>query len=147
MHQQHLWVELQVERAMERGEFDDLPGQGKPIEGLGSHHDPDWWVKQLLERERITVLPPSLQLRKDDLELDARLDVLGSEREVREEIEAFNSRVMRARYLPPEGPPLITMPRDVEATVTAWAERRARRLPQPSHPPPSSRRWWRRRRT
>ena len=26
------WVDLQVQRAMERGEFDDLPGAGKPLE-------------------------------------------------------------------------------------------------------------------
>ena len=55
---------------MERGEFDNLPGAGKPIEGLGAQHDPEWWLKQLIERERIAVLPPALQLRKDDAELD-----------------------------------------------------------------------------
>ena len=62
---------------MARGDFDNLPGAGKPIRGLGTEHDPDWWVKQLIEREKITgVLPPALQLRKDDAELDARLDTL-----------------------------------------------------------------------
>ena len=46
---------------MERGEFDDLPGAGKPIQDLGAEHDPDWWVKKLVERERITgVLPAAL---------------------------------------------------------------------------------------
>ena len=72
MEQQHTWVDLQVRRAMERGDFDDLPGAGKPIEGLGAQHDPEWWIKQLIEREQIAVLPPALQLRKDDAELDAR---------------------------------------------------------------------------
>ena len=46
--QQHTWVDLQVRQAMERGEFDDLPGAGKPIEGLGAEHDPDWWLKKSL---------------------------------------------------------------------------------------------------
>ena len=59
---------------MERGEFDNLPGAGKPIEGLGAEHDPDWWLKKLVERERIAVLPPSIALRKEDAELDDRLD-------------------------------------------------------------------------
>ena len=71
MDQQQTWVDIQVRRAMERGDFDDLPGAGKPIEGLGAEHDPEWWLKQLIERERIAVLPPALQLRKDDAELDA----------------------------------------------------------------------------
>ncbi|TIC83591.1 DUF1992 domain-containing protein [Nocardioides sp. GY 10113] len=150
-HQQ-TWVDLQVRRAMERGDFDDLPGTGKPIEGLGETYDPEWWVKRLVERERITVLPASLQLRKDDAELDARLDGLSAEREVREQVEEFNARVLRARYGLPEGPPLITMTRDVEETVAAWRERRAARRTAAAvstaedGPRRSSgrRRWWRR---
>lgn len=147
-HQQ-TWVDLQVRQAMERGEFDNLRGAGKPIEGLGETHDPDWWVKRLVERERIAVLPPALQLRKDDAELDAQLDRLGSEREARAFVEDFNARVIRARYTPVDGPPLITMPRDVETTIEGWRERRAapRRTTsaQPAAPQPTRRRWGRRR--
>ena len=127
IEQQQTWVDLQVRQAMERGEFDNLPGTGKPIEGLGSQHDPDWWVKSLVERERITVLPPALQLRKDDAEMNAHLDTLGSEREARAFVEDFNARVLRARYTPVDGPPLITMPRDVDATVEDWRERQLAR--------------------
>ena len=145
---QHTWVDLQVQQAMARGDFDDLPGAGKPIPDLGSQHDPNWWVKQLIERERITgVLPAALQLRKDDAELDARLDALTSETEVRREIEDFNARVIRARYTPVDGPPLITMPRDVDETVAGWRERRAprhtgARAPRMSEPPRRRRRWF-----
>ena len=147
IQQQQTWVDLQVRRAMERGDFDDLPGAGKPIEGLGAEHDPDWWLKKLVERERIAVLPPSVQLRKEDAELDARLDEYAAEAQVRAHVEDFNERVIRARYLLPEGPPLITMPRDVEATVEAWRARRAaRRVPSdgPAARPPR-RHWWNRR--
>ena len=150
MEQQHTWVDLQVRQAIERGDFDDLPGKGKPIEGLGGQHDPDWWLKQLIERERITVLPPALQLRKDDAGLDQHLDTLASEDEVRKQVEDFNARVLRARYTPVDGPPLITMPRDVEETVAAWRERRAARRRASAAaaptPPAPQRRWrWRRR--
>ena len=113
---------------MARGEFDDLPGKGKPIQDLGSQHDPDWWLKKLIEREQITgVLPPALQLRKEDAELDAKLDGYAAESEVRRELEEFNARVIRARYTPVDGPPLVTQPRDVDAEVAAWRERRAAR--------------------
>jgi hypothetical protein len=121
---QSRWVELQIQRAMERGDFDDLPGYGKPIEDLGDRHDPDWWVKKLVEREQITVLPPALQVRKDDAELDDRLDRISVEREVRRELEDFNARVRAARIQPLGGPPMITAERDVEAEVTGWRERR-----------------------
>jgi len=155
MQRKSEWVDQQIRVAMERGDFDDLPGAGKPIKDLGAQHDPDWWLKRLIEREKITgVLPPSLQLRKDDAELDGRLDRHTAESEVRRELEEFNARVMKARYTPVDGPPLITMPRDVDAEVTAWRERlRARRdahgaqavvrRGQPA-PKPAKRRWWKR---
>lgn len=148
--QQQTWVDQQVRIAMERGDFDDLPGAGKPLEDLGTGHDPDWWLKKLVERERLVVLPPSVQLRKEDADLDARLDAIAAEREVRAVLEDFNARVIAARYRLPEGPPLITMPRDVEATVAAWRERRearaaARRTAAAAEPAPASRRrWWQR---
>ncbi len=152
MEQQHSWVDLQVRQAMERGAFDDLPGAGKPIRDLGSNHDPDWWVKQLIERERVTgVLPPALQLRKDDAELDAALDRLVTEREVWREVEEFNARVVAARRQLEGGPPVITPTRDVEATVAGWRERRAARRTSaraaaPAPEPPVRRRRWRRER-
>jgi len=151
MAHQHTWVDHQIRVAMAKGDFDNLPGAGKPIQDLGSSHDPDWWLKKLVERERIAVLPPSLQLRKDDAELDARLDELFAEAEVRREVEDFNARVIRARYSPQDGqPPLVTMPRDVDETVAAWrrrrADRRTARAAEPAPPPPAPRRWWQRRR-
>jgi hypothetical protein len=154
MQNQASWVDQQVRVAMARGEFDDLPGAGKPIRDLGSQHDPDWWLKKLVEREQIALLPPSVQLRKDDAELDARLDTHNVEAEVRREVEDFNGRVIAARYRLPEGPPLITMPRDVEDEVERWRERRtalrarqaeAVRARQPDPAPTRRRRWWRRR--
>ena len=53
IEQQQTWVDVQVRQAMERGEFENLPGYGKPIEDLGTEHDPDWWVKRLVEREQM----------------------------------------------------------------------------------------------
>ena len=124
IEQQHTWVDLQIRQAMARGAFDDLPGAGKPIEDLGTEHDPDWWLKRMVKREQVSVLPPSLQLRREDAELDGVLDKLSVESEVRREVEEFNARVLRARYTPVDGPPLITQPRDVDAAVAAWRERR-----------------------
>lgn len=146
IQQQSTWVDLQVKQAIDRGHFDDLPGAGKPIPDLDAEHDPDWWLKKLIEREQVTgVLPASVQLRKDDAELDARLDATPNEKVAREIVEEFNKRVIAARYSLPEGPPLITMPRDVDATLTAWRERlQQRRSTAASVPPQPRRRWFRR---
>jgi hypothetical protein len=154
MEQQTLWVDLQVRKAMERGEFDNLPGAGKPIKGLGSTHDPDWWVKSLIEREKITgVLPPALGLRKEDAELDEVLDREGTEEGVRRVVADFNRRVVDARRQLTGGPPVVTPTRDEEAEVVAWRARRAERrerqraqLDAVSDVHASRRRWWHRNR-
>lgn len=127
IRQQETWVDLQLRQAMARGDFDDLPGFGKPLE-LKGEHDPEWWVKGLIEREQVKVVPLSLQLRQDEAELDGRLDRLGTESEVRREVAEFNARVRWALYRPPEGPPIITQQRDADAEVERWRERREERL-------------------
>jgi hypothetical protein len=146
--QQASWVDQQVRQAMERGEFDDLPGQGKPIEDLGVEHDPDWWLKKLVERENIALLPPAIALRKEDAELDARLDAIPAESEVRRELADFNRRVVETRRQLQGGPPVVTPTRDVDAEVTAWRERRTaliaaqRAAREAAGPAPQQRSWW-----
>jgi hypothetical protein len=43
-----------IRAAMEQGEFDHLAGAGQPLRNLDSPYDPDWWLKQMLEREQLT---------------------------------------------------------------------------------------------
>ena len=155
IEQQALWVDLQVRQAMARGEFDNLPGAGKPIKDLGSTHDPDWWVKRLVEREKIAVLPPALALRKEDAELDSLLDRETTEEGVRGVLEDFNRRVVEARRQLQGGPPVVTPTRDLEREVLQWRARREdrrvrqrqelARLRAEAQVAPK-RRWWRRRR-
>lgn len=120
------WVDLQIRQAIHRGDFADLPGYGKPLQ-LSDEHDPDWWVKRLVEREKVVVAPPSVQLRREDAELDARLDALATEAEVRREVADFNDRVKWALYRPPEGPPVVTERRDADREVERWRARREER--------------------
>jgi hypothetical protein len=121
------WVDLQVRQAIDRGDFRDLPGYGKPLH-LTGENDPDWWVKQLVEREKVVVAPPSVQLRRDDATLDSRLDGLADEAAVRREVADFNDRVRWALYRPPEGPPVVTARRDPDREVERWRDRRQERL-------------------
>ena len=39
-------VEKAIREAQERGEFDDLPGAGKPLKDLGDPDDPLWWLRR-----------------------------------------------------------------------------------------------------
>lgn len=131
MDQRVQYVEIRIQEAMRRGEFDELPGAGKPLKGLGDVHDPDWWIRRKIERENITGLgPPALTLRTENTTLDTRLDGINSEREVRATLDDFNRRVVEARRQLVGGPPVVTPVRDVDTEVKLWNERRARRRPE-----------------
>jgi hypothetical protein len=128
MDQRAQYVEIAIQQAIRRGDFDDLPGAGKPLNNLRETYDPDWWIRQKIEREQITGLgPPALTLRTEDAALTARLDSAASETAVREILDDFNRRVIEARKQLRGGPPVVTPTRDVEAELAAWRERRAAR--------------------
>ena len=109
------WIEAQIRVAKEQGAFDNLPGAGKPLPYLGLEYDPDWWVKQLVQREQIPILPPSLELlRKVDKEL-AAIEKLHDEATVRRRVSALNV----------EGPPTRLSILDVDQVVARWRRTRS----------------------
>ena len=57
-----------IREAMGRGEFDDLPGAGKPLPGLDQPYDPMWWVKKKIAAE---------QLKVTQVEAEAIMRVIG----------------------------------------------------------------------
>jgi len=128
------FVERQIREAQERGEFDDLPGHGKPIADIDRPHDDLWWVKQKVRRENVSALPPTLALRKQVEEARSLIDAARSETAVREILDEINRRIVDVNRMATAGPPTTLMPLDVERTVEQWREQRmaAERAPEPS---------------
>jgi hypothetical protein len=118
------WVERQIREATERGEFDNLPGAGKPIEDLDRPHDELWWVRQKLRRENLSYLPPTIALRKEAEEALAAASRAGSEAQVRRIVADINRRIVEGNRKAASGPPLNLMPFDVERVVRVWREGR-----------------------
>ena len=46
------WIDEIIKKAQEEGEFDDLPGTGKPLPGAGKKDDDLWWVRSWIKRNR-----------------------------------------------------------------------------------------------
>lgn len=117
-------IDRQIREATERGDFDNLPGAGKPLPGNNEPLHEDWWLKGYIHREQITgVLPPGLALRKEVETLPEILDRKRTETEVRECVEDLNARILTARRGPVPGPPVLVNLVDVEAAVNRWRER------------------------
>jgi hypothetical protein len=119
------WVERQIREATERGEFDNLPGAGKPIADLDKPHDELWWVKQKLRRENLSYLPPTIALRKEAEDALLAASQAASEAQVRRIVADINRKILEGNRKAASGPPLNLMPFDVERVVRTWRERRA----------------------
>ena len=119
-------VDRQLREAQERGEFDNLPGMGKPLPDAGREYDEDWWVKDWLRREgeASAVLPPTLQLRREAEDLEKLVDRRSTEAGVRELVANLNEQIRKARVGLLNGPPVLLRPFDAEAVVRGWLERR-----------------------
>ena len=120
------WIEAQIRVAMEDGAFDNLPGAGKPLPNLGQENDPlSWWVKQLAQREQISMLPPALELlRKVEKEL-AAIENLHDEATVRRRVVALNVEIAKVNATVVEGPPTRLGKLDVDQVVARWRRTRS----------------------
>lgn len=119
------WVDQQIRESEQRGDISRLPGFGKPLEGLDRPYDEAWWIKAKMRREGMSVLPPSLALRKEAEETLAAVPRTRVEAEVRRMLTEVNEKIAAAVRRPPPGPLLNLEPFDVEAVVEEW--RAARR--------------------
>lgn len=126
-------IDQQIRMAQERGEFDNLPGAGKPLPGRGQPDDDLWWLRQYLHREGVPadpLLPTSLQLAKEIERLPETVRDLPSEQRVRETVRELNRRV--ADYLrSPSGPHVPVGPVDADGMVRRWRAARLTRSGQP----------------
>ncbi|OKK15206.1 molecular chaperone DnaJ [Streptomyces sp. CB00455] len=119
------WVDRQIREASDRGDFENLPGWGKPLESLDAPYDELWWIKGKMHREGFAALPPALALRKEAEDALEEARAASSERRLRAVLTEINEKIAAALRMPPQGPPLGLAEFDVEAELRTWRERRA----------------------
>ncbi|TDD38771.1 DnaJ family domain-containing protein [Saccharopolyspora elongata] len=147
------WVDKQIRTAQERGDFDDLPGAGKPLPGAGAPLDDLWWVKDYIRREGLSgdaLLPTPLQLRKEAERLPEAVRDLTTEQAVRDVAADLNRRIVE-HLRAPTGPQVAIGPVNVDEVVASWRVGRPEPVRQPAAEPvepaaaaPRKSRWWQR---
>lgn len=119
------WIEGQIRKAMERGEFDDLPGAGKPLPNIDQPHDEMWWLKEKLRRENLSFLPPALAVRKELEDALSRIAKADTESAVRQIVAVINERIVQVNSRTTSGPPTSVMPLNVDDVIQEWRKRRS----------------------
>ena len=118
------WIELQIREADAQGALSNLPGFGRPLPGLEAGYDPDWWVKQFVQREGVSVLPPALELLRKVERVLTGLSRLPTEAQVRDQLVALNAEIAKVNARTLEGPATRLGVLDVDSIINEWRARR-----------------------
>ncbi|MDP2622499.1 MAG: DUF1992 domain-containing protein [Actinomycetota bacterium] len=99
-------VERQIREAIDRGEFDALPGAGKPLDDVDRQYDPGWWAKRWVERahREDAVAELRLRIRSEVPRLKVALDRDDAKRRIAELnalIAEANEYLGKAERIPP----------------------------------------------
>ncbi len=118
------WVERQIRAALGRGDFESLPGAGKPIPYIDEPYDAGWWIRKKLRQEKLSALPPALALRREIEKTLSRIPAMSSEEHVRRSVEALNEKIRKLNAYATSGPPSNLAPFGVDDVVERWRRER-----------------------
>ncbi len=94
-------VEQAIRDAIARGEFDHLPGAGRPLPDLDRTYDPDWWAQRYVDRARTQ--DAADELRRTIREELPRLRVTKDRGAATERVAVLNERILEVNRALPAG--------------------------------------------
>ena len=114
-------VERQIQEGMRRGEFDGLPGAGRPLDL--DPREPGWWAKRLVDAERSRLRHD--EVREDLTRRRARFWFAADLVELREQVTTANKMLAEANAVmePADRFELV----DWAETADTWRKVRVRR--------------------
>jgi hypothetical protein len=92
-------AEERIKEAMERGEFDNLPGQGKPLQLEDDRHLPDDLRIAYKILKNADCLPPELQLRKEIIRTEELLAGMQDTQEKYAQMKKLNFLIMKLNMM------------------------------------------------
>lgn len=124
------FADHRIRVAVSEGQFDHLPGMGRPIPGIDDPYDERWWLRKKLAEEGIAIVPPTLAARRLIEQTRERLRQEADESAARQLLESLANVVREANRSPVPGPPCGVPLIDVDAELQVWrAQRSARGAP------------------
>ena len=94
-------AEQKIREAMDNGEFDDLPGKGKPIELEDDRHIPQDIRLAHKILKNADCLPPELEVRKEIFSIEEMLEGVKDTKEKYRQIKKLNYLIMKLNMTRP----------------------------------------------
>ncbi|MBW2142789.1 MAG: DUF1992 domain-containing protein [Deltaproteobacteria bacterium] len=92
-------IEQKIREAQMKGEFDNLPGTGKPVEIEDDRHVPEDLRMAYKILKNANCVPPELELKKEIRRMEDMLENLSDEKEKYRQIKKINFRIMQLNML------------------------------------------------
>ncbi|MGB9802270.1 DUF1992 domain-containing protein [Desulfofundulus sp.] len=113
-------AENKIREAMENGEFENLPGKGKPLHLEDLSAVPEELRASYLVLKNAGVLPPELELHKEIMSLKKLINFCYCEEEKEEMTRKLNEKILRFN--------LLMERRGMNAAVSYYKDRIYRKL-------------------
>jgi len=97
-------VEQRIREAMDRGEFENLPGKGKPIPLEDDSHVPEDLRLAYKLLKNADCLPPELLEKKEILQMEDMLTTIPDEKERYKLIKKINFKIMKLNVMGKKSP-------------------------------------------
>lgn len=97
-------IEKRIKEAQKRGDFDDLPGHGKPLEIEEDSHIPEDLRLAHKILKNANCLPPELELKKEIRQMEDMLESIPDEKEKYRQIKKINYKIMRLNVMGRKSP-------------------------------------------
>jgi len=99
-------IEKKIQDAQDNGDFDDLPGKGKPIHLEDDRNIPEELRLTYKILKNADCLPPELELRKEIRTMEDMLENIPDEKEKYKHIKKINYKIMQLNMMG-KGSPLL----------------------------------------
>ena len=97
-------IEQRIKEAVERGEFDNLPGQGEPLKLVDDRNVPEDLRLAYKILKNADCLPPELEAKKEIRQMEDLLESIPDERERYKLIKKINYRIMKLNLMGRKSP-------------------------------------------
>ena len=97
-------IEQRIREAQENGEFDNLPGQGEPLDFEDEGHVPEDLRLAYKILKNADCLPPELELKKEIRQMEDLLESIPDEKEKYRLIKKINYKVMKLNIMGHKSP-------------------------------------------